>query len=399
MVAHAHASGLNRTGASRVAAKAVLKMKSTGLNDVLVPAGEIIETVLVDNLQGKLPPGLPKLETLERCVNDYRQKVRPTEPHTKHDPIDRQYIGEHFVQADISSRHGRCILFAIDAMLCHLRRARTWYIDGTFKVVSKPFIQLLSIHAFLQKDGCVKQVFCLMARRRKRDYVKIINEIKIILGPEMRVEAVVSDFESALWHRGCVFNWFQAVWRKMHEVGLAISYMNDSMVRKFCRKLLALPFLPPAVIAESLRSLHMSCINELIDTVCQYIQHTWVDSNVRSPYTWSVFKRFVRTNNDTEGWHHRLNRRARKSSLSYVLVRLLKAEAKLVDVVGELVCDKKVYPRRRKCTKRVDQKLKKVWDEYCSDQRTADGVLRACGNIYVQTFNCNSQPTISNQTL
>ena len=57
----------------------------------------------------------------------------------------------------------------------------------------------------------------------------------------------------------------------MQKVGLATLYSSDNKVRKFCRKLLALPFLPPATIAETFQKMYMGCSNSLIRTVCDYI--------------------------------------------------------------------------------------------------------------------------------
>jgi len=48
--------------------------------------------------------------------------------------------------------------------------------------------------------------------------------------------------------------------------------------------------------------------------------------------TWSVFHEPVRTNNDVEGWHYRLNVKANHGRLNlYPLIQLLHAESQLVD--------------------------------------------------------------------
>lgn len=40
----------------------------------------------------------------------------------------------------------------------HLASAKTWFVDGTFKVVSKSLLQLLSIHFFARSGDDMKQL-------------------------------------------------------------------------------------------------------------------------------------------------------------------------------------------------------------------------------------------------
>ena len=68
--------------------------------------------------------------------------------------------------------------------LVHLHKAKTWYIDGTFKLVRHPFTQLLTINAFVRKEQDTKPVslvFVLMSGKKKKDYrtVRWYSVIKI----------------------------------------------------------------------------------------------------------------------------------------------------------------------------------------------------------------------------
>ena len=77
----------------------------------------------------------------------------------------------------------------------------------------------------------------------------------------MRVEEVVLDFEQAMWAairnvlgvpvKGCAFHWVQAVYRNVQERGLSVSYRNDEGTHSFCRRLMALPFLPAEFIPRA----------------------------------------------------------------------------------------------------------------------------------------------------
>ena len=52
----------------------------------------------------------------------------------------------------------RHLIFATDQQLTQLAASKSWYVDGTFKLVSRPFQQLLSINAFVRSGDCAKQV-------------------------------------------------------------------------------------------------------------------------------------------------------------------------------------------------------------------------------------------------
>ena len=62
---------------------------------------------------------------------------------------------------------------ASDDQLTHLKAAKSWYIDGTFKIVKAPFTQLMTINCFVKKDSMTKQLplcYVLMSGRKTKDY-------------------------------------------------------------------------------------------------------------------------------------------------------------------------------------------------------------------------------------
>ena len=292
-------------------------------------------------------------------------------------------------------------MFATDKQLKVLGDAKSWYIDGTFKVVKAPFTQLLSVHAFIRgPNECVKQVplaFALMSGKKKADYKKVLKVIKRQLH-RIAVKEVIVDFEAGLWQalrkalpsaeiHGCSFHWGQAVWRKVQEVGLATSYSQQGSIREYIRKLLALPYLPPQHIERSFGRLsgcvtdHTTNLDQLLKLL-DYIRSTWIENTVWPVNSWSVFMRTVRTNNDVEGWHHRLNSRAGKANLHfYDLVQLLHREGELVHLQLRLISEGKLRRYQRKKFAKLQGRLFKLWEQYEQKQKSASGLLRECAHL------------------
>ena len=118
-------------------------------------------------------PALKNLEYLARAANCHRQKKRPQEPTSLDFDLSEDHIPEDFLKADVKVDGRRHLVFATENMVTLLTRAKTWYVDGTFKVVKAPFTQLFTIHSFVRSGECTKQVhlaFILMSGKRKRDY-------------------------------------------------------------------------------------------------------------------------------------------------------------------------------------------------------------------------------------
>jgi len=100
-----------------------------------------------------------------------------------------------------------------------------------------------------------------------------------------------------------------------------------------CRQTRALPFLPADVIADEFQTLHTASDDPRVAQHLQYMELQWISSTTWPPTTWSVFRQPVRTNNDVEGWHCRLNDKASHGQLNlYKLIQLLYAEAALVQL-------------------------------------------------------------------
>ena len=131
-------------------------------------------------------------------------------------------------------RGRRHLIFASDKQLEILGRAKTWYMDGTFKLCRQPFSQAADSKVRLckKRDDHVKQVplvFVLMSGRKKGDYKAVLKAILTILRSQPKVTKFTLDFEKAAWSAirqvlphvkmmGCSFHFTQALWRKVSAI-------------------------------------------------------------------------------------------------------------------------------------------------------------------------------------
>ena len=87
----------------------------------------------------------------------------------------------------------------------------------------------------------------------------------------------------------------------------------------------------------------------LLQSLMGYVRATWIDSTLWPPMASSVYNSLVRTNNDVEGWHYRLNQKAQWAGINiYLLLTLLYQEAQMVEVNVRLLSDNKVFSAPRK---------------------------------------------------
>ena len=237
-----------------------------------------------------------------------------------------------------------------------------------------------------------------MSGKRKHDYVAVFKHLKSVLPHQPFVQEIVLDFEKAVWRvsskvfpmatvKGCAFHWSQSVWRKMQEIGLQTLYTSDSGINKFCRKILGLPLLPSDVICEIFTVLRASAAgNSKIVDLLEYVQATWLESSIWPPTAWSVYKQSICTNNDCEGWHNRLNRKAQKHNLPfYVLTTILYKEAQVVRLQMHLMSNEKLKRYQKSSYAAIQKHLFKLWDDYAHGRKSAMQLLAACSKIYAPT--------------
>ncbi|XP_056021999.1 uncharacterized protein LOC130054920 [Ostrea edulis] len=341
--------------------------------------GTIAEKALFSLGDANLPPqSHPKLANLVRIANRTREKLRPQEPKYPDFVLVDGFLPTGFLKADISSDGQRYLLFATEEQLDVLADLQTWFVDGTFKVVRSPFVQLFSIHGFLgNQQKQVPLLFAFMTRRQTSDYITVLREVINILPRRAVVQTVVADFEKATWSAvrttipgvslfGCNFHWSQAVWRKVQEVGLQTLYTDDRHVYTKVRNILPLPFLPVDIVQEDFTSIKQDVeSNPALTSLVAYVERNWVESNTFPIPSWNVYKKDTRTNNDCKGWHRRLNNCAMESTPPfYILVPMLYSEVEKLPLQRQMVAEGSLQRLQRKEVRERQQSYEDLWGQY-----------------------------------
>ena len=369
------------------------KVHSLTKDNVFKPAQSIVEDVIRTDLAADTP-SIVNPANLIRSSNRQRQNARPADPKDLDFVLDQAHIPEGFLQNDIKVDKQRHLIFATPEQLEILRSATEIFMDGTFKVVKEPFYQLFSLHAFLEDVAGheVKQVpltYVLMSSKRKKDYVAVFKAMKTLAANLVSVK-FVTDFESAIWGavasvfpratmRGCSFHWSQALWRQVQDSGLAVKYQESAEVYNYIKLLFALPFLPHAEISNAFEMVVSSAseqLRELLGPINNYIRRNWLGGQWK-PEQWSVHDRAIRTNNDCEGWHNRLNRKVGRGNVQmYLLLELLHNESSLLPIQRQLAAEDKLRRYQRTQTRLFQGKVEKLWLAYEKEELTGWQLLK-----------------------
>ena len=165
------------------------KAKEGGLKFKAISAAIIINPLLSQLVKDDVVP--PNPTNIARVVNRAREKVRLPQPQTTlfeinpDDFLSKFYRG--FVEVGKGESKRRHLIFARGQQLRLLRDTKRWYMDGTFQLVKKPFLQLDTIHGFLRVYNTLKQKYelkqipllcIIMSKRPLADYNSVFRFIK-----------------------------------------------------------------------------------------------------------------------------------------------------------------------------------------------------------------------------
>jgi len=115
--------------------------------------------------------------------------------------------------------------------------------------------------------------------------------------------------------------------------------------------------------------------------LCRLLVEQVAPINAQTMTAWSVFQRSVRSNNDVEGWHRRLNQKASRGQLNlYLLLQLLDGETQLLETQLTLLKES-AQIRRQRQSQRVTARLFTLWDRLVAGERTPQQTLRTAAYL------------------
>ena len=145
---------------------------------------------------------------------------------------------------------------------------------------------------------------------------------------------------------------------------------------------MALPFIPEQHVLPIFLTLQSDAVTPALQGLVAYVETTWVKSLLWPPAAWSVYKQSVRTNNDVEGWHRRLNASGRENIPLSRLVLILHEEAQATQMQVRLVSERKLQRIQRRVYVDLQTKLFSAWADYENGTKNAMQLLRACAHLY-----------------
>ena len=174
------------------------------------------------------------------------------------------------------------------------------------------------------------------------------------------------------------FSFFQ-----IQELGLQQQYNNDRGTYQYLRQIMALAFLPEDEIEPMFEHLKAQAATDQLRQFVEYVSQTWIHNQTWPLSSWSVYMMAIRSNNDIEGWHHGLHRRAsgKWHMPFYMLLDLLHQEARLTALRIHLVSEKKLKRTQRAKYRSLQAKVFALWDDFSHQRKNAQQLLRECARL------------------
>jgi len=185
--------------------------------------------------------------------------------------------------------------------------------------------------------------------------------------------------------KGYFFHFSQAVWRNTQERGLSVLYREDHFVQQWIRRSAGLALLPENQVQDIwIEAMDGAPIVQRSIEFNDYMVTKWVDDDARFPVPLGNHHQTIspRTNNNLEGFHHRLN-----LSLPHRHPNLFR----FIDITKRMEKTEKIKlvqidfgaapPQRKRAYKELETRLARLKDHLATGMKTPLEYLDAVGKI------------------
>ena len=145
---------------------------------------------------------------------------------------------------------------------------------------------------------------------------------------------------------------------------------------------MALCMLPEVHIRSQFTEILNDANSDQLRVLAEYVQKTWLENQTWKIKNISVFGAPIRTNNDAEGWHFRINKKGRRNMPFYWLVELLHQEAGDVNATVELVSQKILKRRQSVKYRSIQSRIISTWNDYEDGKILPSEMLNRLAKIY-----------------
>ena len=276
--------------------------------------------------------------------------------------------------------------------LLNLSQCATIYIDGTFKTCPRLYTQLFTVHG-LYFGAVVPFVYVLLADKRADTYYKVINIVWDAiagLGSVFDPKIIMSDFESGFIeavrkqfptanHKGCFFHYAQAVWKKVQDLGLVISFRDDDEIKDLVHSCFAFAFLPESEIVRVFNEIVNKlspCKLALLNAFLNYYRTTWLDG-LFPLRMWNKCGQdhLHRTNNAVESRHAGLRHNLPCHPNIFVFIREIKRRQSLAQLAVLRANNGEDRSRRKLKYVKLENQLAKMHAAHVMHEITTEQLL------------------------
>jgi hypothetical protein len=306
-------------------------------------------------------------------------------------------------KAEVSAGEGVALIFVHQEAENRLHKVVKMNFDGTFLACPLPFKQLWTVLGEIE-GRLFPLISVLMTAKNTELYRAVLNKVKEMF-PAFLPQHAMGDFEIAprtalrevfpgIHIVGCQFHLANNLYKKIGKLEMRGLYASDPQFRKWVRAIMALPFLPSRLIAQTLEILKQQIAGFPPETHCKmetfvkYFKRVYLTQNSADDI--SIYRLSRGTNNEQEGYHSVLQNIFKVKPGIFVF--LLKLNRDYEDVAKDMERAEKGL-RLGRCRKQKDvrnaRRRLELWLELDSGRRTPLSFLHAISCTMSEQIECD----------